>query len=192
MRRAAPADPGAMTAVLGAGFAAIEEAAAAAAEETSGVCVVANDNAPGQVVLSGTTEAIERAEVLAKEAGAKRAVRLGVSAGFHSPLMAPAAEEMAEVLEAVALQTPVPPVVANVTAAPVLDPDEIRGLLVRQITGRVRWRESIAYLASEGVDAVAEVGAGKVLSGLARRIEPELTAVSIETPDDVDAFLSSR
>ena len=192
MRRATSGDAGAMSAVLGGNIAKIEGAAAAAAAETDGVCVIANDNAPGQVVLSGTTKAIERAEVLTKKSGAKRAVRLDVSAGFHSPLMAPAADEMAEILEDVAIVPPVPPVIANVTAAPVQDPDEIRDLLVRQVTGRVRWRESIAHLMAEGVATVVEIGAGKVLSGLVRRIEPELNAVSIETPGDVDAFLLSR
>ena len=192
MQRAAPGDGGAMTAVLGGDFAAIESVAAAAAAETGGICVVANDNAPGQVVLSGTSAAIERAEALAREAGAKRAVRLGVAAGFHSPLMAPAAERMTDVLAALTLTPPDPPLVANVTAAPVRSPDEIRRLLVRQLTDRVRWRESVTALTGLGVETFVEVGAGKVLSGLARRIAPDATAISLESPEEIDAFLSSR
>jgi [acyl-carrier-protein] S-malonyltransferase len=192
MQKAAPGDPGAMTAVLGLAEDLAAEAAGAAARETGGVCVVANDNSPGQVVLSGNTAAIERAEELAKSAGARRAVRLGVAAGFHSPLMERAADEMATVLDSLELDVPVPPLVANVTALPVQDTAEIRGLLARQITERVRWRESVGTMVGDGVDAVAELGAGKVLSGLARRIEPGLTTFAVETPADVEAFLAAR
>jgi [acyl-carrier-protein] S-malonyltransferase len=192
MQKVAPGDPGAMTAVLGLAEDLAAEAAGAAARETGGVCVVANDNSPGQVVLSGNTAAIERAEELAKSAGARRAVRLGVAAGFHSPLMERAADEMATVLDSLELDVPVPPLVANVTALPVQDTAEIRGLLARQITERVRWRESVGTMVGDGVDAVAELGAGKVLSGLARRIEPGLTTFAVETPADVEAFLAAR
>ena len=192
MERAASGDPGAMTAVLGIEEGLAAEAAGAAARETGGVCVVANDNAPGQVVLSGNTAAVERAEELAKAAGARRAVRLDVAAGFHSPLMERAAGEMAEVLDSLALEVPVPPLVANVTALPVQDISEIRRLLVGQITGRVRWRESVGTMAGDGVDTVAELGAGKVLSGLVRRIEPEIATFAVETAADVEAFLAAR
>ena len=188
MQRAVPGDAGVMSAVLGAELAVVEKAAADAAEASGKVCVVANDNAPGQVVLSGNTSAVELAEVAVKTAGAKRAVRLEVAAAFHSPLMQPAAAEMQRVLAAVPLKAPSAPLVANVTAAQVCDPGEIRVLLVRQITGRVRWRESIAHMAVAGVDTLLELGAGKVLGGLARRIEPALVTHSVETPDDVAAF----
>ena len=168
-----------------------EESARRAAEETGGVCVVANDNGPGQVVISGHGPALARAETLASEAGAKRAIRLDVSAAFHSPLMAPAAEEMRDILAAADLRRPEPPVVANFTAAPVSDPGEIRALLERQVTGRVRWRESIEAMVAGGVDTIAEIGAGKVLTGLNRRIDRGLAAVAVETPEDVEAFLKS-
>ena len=192
MRRAAPGDAGAMAAVLGAEIGAVEDAAAAAARETGGICIVANDNAPGQVVLSGHTAAVERAGERAREAGARRIVRLDVGGAFHSPLMGPAAEEMAGVLQDLPLRAPQPPLVANVTAAPTSDPAEIRRLLLEQITGRVRWRESIAAMITGGADTVAEVGAGKVLAGLSRRIDPELAAFSVESPEDVEAFLRAR
>lgn len=192
MQRAAPGDAGAMAAVLGGELAKIEEVVVAAARETGRVCVVANDNAPGQVVLSGNTVAIERAEILAKESGAKRAVRLEVAAAFHSPLMAPAAQEMRAALDAVDLRAPVPALFANVTAAPVRDAAKIRDLLIEQITGRVRWRESVAAMAAQGVDTHVELGAGKVLTGLAKRIEPTLMTFAIETPADLHAFLVAR
>ena len=188
MQRAASGDAGVMSAVLGAELAAVEKAAAEGAAAGGGVCVVANDNAPGQVVLSGNTGAVEAAEAAAKTAGAKRTVRLEVAAAFHSPLMQPAAAEMERVLAAVVLTPASVPLVANVTAAQASDPNEIRGLLVRQVTGRVRWRESVAHMAAAGVDTLLELGAGKVLAGLARRIEPALVTHSVETPDDVAAF----
>ncbi len=190
MQKAVPGDAGVMSAVLGAELAAVEKAAADAADLTGGVCVVANDNAPGQVVLSGSTTAVEAAEVGVKAAGAKRAVRLEVAAAFHSPLMQPAAAEMKRVLAEVALRTPAVPVVANVTAGQASDPNDIRELLVRQITGRVRWRECVTHIAAQGVDTLLELGAGKVLAGLAKRIEPGLTTYSVETPEDVAAFLT--
>ena len=192
MRRAVPGDAGAMVAVLGAEIGAVEDAAAAAARETGGVCVVANDNAPGQVVLSGNTVAVERAGERAREAGARRVVRLDVGGAFHSPLMGPAAEEMADILQDLPLLAPRPPVVANVTAAPTADAAGIRRLLFEQITGRVRWRESVVAMVAAGTDTMAEVGAGKVLTGLSRRIAPELATFAVETPEEVEAFVRAR
>lgn len=193
MQKAAPGDAGAMTAVLGIDdIAKIEEIAAAAARAEGGVCVIANDNSPGQVVLSGNTACIARAETLAKEAGAKRAMRLAVAAAFHSPLMQPAADEMHDVLMTVLAKAPKPPVVANVTAGPVSDAKQIVGLLVQQITGRVRWRESVAAMAKGGADTQVELGAGKVLTGLVKRIEPGMATYSVETPADVEAFVKVR
>ena len=182
---------GGMSALLGANIKIAEEVVENAAKTTGLVCVVANDNGPGQVVISGHDGALEVAEGLATEAGAKRAVRLGVSAGFHSPLMAPAAEVMHDVLASAGLRPPNPPVVANVTAGPVSGVEEIRDLLERQITGRVRWRESVEFMVEAGVDTIAELGAGKVLTGLNRRIHKDLVTAAVETPEDVEAFLKS-
>jgi [acyl-carrier-protein] S-malonyltransferase len=186
MQRAVPAGEGAMAALLGLDV----EAAAAVAREAAeaGVCDVANDNGAGQVVVSGDKAAVERAVALAQGRGAKRAVMLAVSAPFHCRLMAPAAEAMREALAGARIAAPAVPVVANVEAGPLTDPEAIRAALVRQVTGTVRWRESVAYMASAGVDRFVEVGAGKVLSGLVRRIAPEAKAVSIGTPDDVAAY----
>jgi [acyl-carrier-protein] S-malonyltransferase len=187
MQKAVPVGPGAMAALLGLDFAA---AAAVAAEAAEGqVCAAANDNAPGQVVVSGDTAAVERAIAIAKGRGAKRAILLPVSAPFHCALMAPAAEAMRAALAETRVQAPVVPVVANVTAAPVETPDEVRRLLVEQVTGTVRWRESVAFMAGQGVDRFVELGAGKVLAGLARRIAPTATAQSVGTPDDVAGFV---
>lgn len=189
MQRAVPVGIGAMAAVLGLSL----EDAQAVAEEAAGdeVCTAANDNAPGQVVLSGSRQAIERAIELAKEKGAKRSMLLPVSAPFHCALMAPAAAAMAEALADVEIKAPCIPIVANVTASAVSDPDVIRTLLVEQVTGRVRWRETIEFLAGEGVGELVELGAGKVLTGLAKRINRDLTAVSIQNPDDIEAFIST-
>ena len=191
MQRAASGSEGAMSALLGADIVMAEEQADRAADETGAVCVVANDNAPGQVVISGHKVALDRAEALAKEAGAKRAIRLDVSAAFHSPLMAPAAAEMRDVLASADLRPPQPSLMANVTAATVSDPQQIRELLERQVTGRVRWRESIEAMVTAGVDTIVELGAGKVLTGLNRRIHSDLATFSVETPEDVEAFLNS-
>lgn len=188
MQRAVPEGRGAMAALLGLDLAAAREVA----QEASGggkVCAVANDNAPGQVVVSGHTKAVEQAIEIAKKKGAKRAVLLPVSAPFHCPLMAPAAEEMARALEGVDIYPPKIPVIANVTAGPVSDPVFIRGLLTQQVTGMVRWRESVERLSSLGVFQVVECGAGKVLSGLARRIDSSLDVQNIGTPGEIDAFL---
>lgn len=187
MQKAVPVGRGAMAALLGLDY---EAAAAVAAEAAEGqVCAAANDNAPGQVVVSGDAAAVERAIAIAKGRGAKRAILLPVSAPFHCALMAPAAEIMREALAATRVQAPVVPVVANVTAAPVETPDEVRRLLVAQVTGTVRWRESVGFMAAHGVDRFVELGAGKVLTGLARRIAPDAAALAVGTPDDVAAFV---
>lgn len=189
MQRAVPVGEGAMAAVLGLS---LEQAEAVAAEAGQGeVCAAANDNANGQVVLSGALGAIERAVDIAKVNGAKRAMLLPVSAPFHCALMAPAADVMAEALEAVDLKAPCLPVITNITATAENDPERLRGLLVEQVTGRVRWRESVEYLISQGVEEVVELGAGRVLTGLAKRIGRDLTATSIQTPDDIEAFLKA-
>ena len=189
MQKAVPVGKGAMAALLGAE---IEQAQAIAADAAQGeVCTVANDNSSGQVVLSGHAEAIDRAVVLAAERGLKRAVRLTVSAPFHCPLMQPAADAMAEALAAVTVNAPAVPLVANITASSVSDPNEIRRLLVEQVTGMVRWRESVLFMKEQGVDILVEVGAGKVLAGLAKRIDKELSALSIQGPADVESFLKT-
>jgi [acyl-carrier-protein] S-malonyltransferase len=186
MQEATPVGTGAMAALLGLDF---EQAAAVAAEAAQGdVCQAANDNAPGQVVVSGSKAAIERALEIAKTKGAKRAILLPVSAPFHCALMQPAGDAMAEALAKVAIAAPVVPLVANVLARPISDPAEIRRRLVEQVTGTVRWRESVEFLAGAGVTKLVEVGAGKVLSGLVKRIATGIEAVSVGTPDDVAAF----
>ncbi|MFM2043003.1 MAG: [acyl-carrier-protein] S-malonyltransferase [Pseudomonadota bacterium] len=186
MQKAVPVGVGAMAAILGADLDAAREIAAAAAE--GDVCAAANDNAPGQVVVSGHKAAVERAIRIAAERGFKRAVMLPVSAPFHCPLMQPAADAMAAALAEVAIAAPVVPLVANVTAASVTDPDTIRRLLVEQVTGAVRWRESVLWMKEQGVTELVELGAGKVLAGLAKRIDKELPALSVGTPADVAAF----
>ncbi len=189
MQRAVPVGEGAMAAVLGLDLDAVAELAVRAAEDE--VCTAANDNAPGQVVISGSAAAVERAIALAKEAGAKRAVKLPVSAPFHCALMAPAADEMAAALAGTRLAPPKVPLVANVTAAAVSDPDTIRRLLVDQVTGMVRWRESVTWMAAQGVTQAAELGAGKVLTGLVKRINREIATLNVETPDDIEAFVKT-
>jgi [acyl-carrier-protein] S-malonyltransferase len=189
MQEAVPVGEGAMAALLGLELDAAREVAEAAAQGE--VCQAANDNAPGQVVVSGHTAAVERAVEIAKEKGAKRAVLLPVSAPFHCALMAPAADVMAEALGKTEISAPVVPLVANVTAESVADPDTIRRQLVEQVTGAVRWRESVLYMKDKGVDTLVEAGAGKVLSGLARRIDRELTGRALNGPDDIEEFLKS-
>lgn len=187
MQAAVPVGQGAMVALLGVG---IDVAAKVAAEAAQGeVCQVANDNEPTQVVLSGAKVALDRVAEIGKAHGVRRAVPLPVSAPFHCALMQPAADAMAEALANVAINAPVVPVVANVSAAAVSDPDEIRRLLVEQVTGTVRWRECVGYLAGNGVTEVFEIGSGKVLAGLAKRIEKSLEAQSLGTPADIDAAL---
>jgi [acyl-carrier-protein] S-malonyltransferase len=187
MQLAVPVGKGAMAALLGLDLPAAQEVVAAAAQDE--ICACANDNAPGQVVVSGAKAAVERAIVLASEKGAKRSILLPVSAPFHCQLMEPAAREMEEALAGVTLAPPTVPLVANVTAAPVSDPETIRRLLVQQVTGMVRWRESVMRLKSEGVGRLVELGAGKVLAGLAKRIDREIEAMSLGQPADLDAAL---
>lgn len=191
MQEAVPVGEGAMAALLGVDLPAAAEIAeaAVAAGEPDEVCAAANDNAPGQVVISGTRAAVERALAIAAERGAKRSVLLPVSAPFHCALMQPAADVMAEALAEVSLTMPAVPLVANVTAAAVSDPETIRRLLVEQVTGMVRWRESVLFMKEQGVDTLVELGAGKVLTGLARRIDRELEAVAVGQPADVEAVL---
>lgn len=189
MQGAVPVGQGAMAALLGLEYDAALEVARAAAQGE--VCDAANDNGGAQVVVSGHKSAVERAVAIAQEKGAKRAVMLAVSAPFHCALMQPAADAMREALAGVAVKAPVVPVVANVEAAPITDPDAIRDALVRQVTGTVRWRESVAYMAAQGVEAFYEVGSGKVLTGLVKRIAAGASAVAIGAPDDVAAFKAS-
>lgn len=189
MQQAVPVGRGGMAALIGAD---LEQAKEVAAEAAQGdVCVAANDNAPGQVVLSGTTAAIDRAVEIAAKKGIKRAVKLAVSAPFHSPMMQPAADVMAEALAAVRIKTPRFPVIANVTARPVTAPEEIEKLLVAQVTGSVRWRESMLFAQENGVDTLAEAGSGKVLTGMAKRIHPELKGIALNTPQDIEEFLKT-
>ncbi|MEC7489043.1 MAG: ACP S-malonyltransferase [Pseudomonadota bacterium] len=189
MQRAVPIGKGGMAALLGADLDQAKEIANEAAQ--GAVCAPANDNGPGQVVLSGAMDAVERAIEIANERGIRRALKLPVSAPFHCELMAPAAEVMELELANVELVRPVIRVVANVTARPVDDPLEIRRLLVKQVTGMVRWRESVLAMREAGVDTLIEVGAGKVLTGLARRIDRDLTTLSVGTPGEVEAFLKT-
>jgi len=191
MQRAVPVGEGAMAALVGPkSDVALAEAAAAAGAEI-GVCAVANDNNAGNVVISGTAEAVARAIEKAKELGA-RAIPVNVSAPFHCPLMQPAADEMAEALAEVAIAAPRTFLVANVTARPTNDPEAIRRQLVEQVTGRVRWRESIEWLAGEGgVTRFAELGAGKVLTGMVKRIAPDAEGVALNAPADLEAFAKS-
>jgi [acyl-carrier-protein] S-malonyltransferase len=183
MQEAVPVGAGAMAAILGLELDAVVDLAAEAAEG-GGVCEAANDNDPAQVVISGHRAAVERAVALAPERGARRALMLPVSAPFHCVLMRPAADAMAEALAEVKIAPPKVPVVANVRAAAVEDPEEIRKLLVAQVTGRVRWRESVAYMAQNGVTMTVELGAGKALSGMIRRIAKEVEVKAVGGPDD--------
>lgn len=187
MQEAVPVGEGAMAALLGIDIEGAEAAAAEAAAE-GGVCVVANDNAPGQVVISGSAATVARAGEIAKTKGAKRAMPLAVSAPFHCPLMAPAAAKMREALAQVTIRPPSVPILANVTAADVREPETIRRLLVEQVTGRVRWRESVAALRGLGVDTTVESGGAKVLSGMVKRIDTELQIVTLDSPADIEAF----
>jgi [acyl-carrier-protein] S-malonyltransferase len=188
MQRATPVGTGAMAALIGLDY---EAAAMVARDAALGeICQPANDNAPGQVVVSGHRSAVERAVELAKARGARRALMLTVSAPFHCTLMQPAAEVMAEALENVEMKPPVVPLVANVTAGALKDPAAIRASLVRQVTATVRWRECVSVMATGGVSFFAELGSGKVLSGLAKRIAPDATAVAAGTPDEIAALAS--
>src|SRR6266851_9183559 len=190
MQKAVPVGTGAMAALIGLDFDAAVEVAAEAAR--SQVCQAANDNGGGQVVVSGDKAAVERAVEIAKGKGARRAMMLPVSAPFHCSLMQPAADVMADALATIVLKPPVVPVVANVRVKPIDDPAEIVRALIAQVTGTVRWRESVAFMAAQGVTRFYEVGAGKVLTGLAKRIAEGASGVAIGTPDDVAAFKTAR
>lgn len=189
MQSAVPVGEGAMAAILGLDLEAVRAVAEEAAQGE--VCQAANDNDPTQVVVSGTKAAVERAAVIAKEKGAKRAVMLPVSAPFHCALMQPAAEVMAEALAGVMITAPAVPLIANVRAEAVSDPDLIRALLVEQVTGSVRWRESVLYMAAQGVTEAWEIGAGKALSGMIRKIDREIACKAVGTPEDVTALVES-
>jgi [acyl-carrier-protein] S-malonyltransferase len=191
MQRAVPVGQGAMASLIGPKSDVALAEAAALAGSAAGVCVVANDNNAGNVVISGDKAAVDLAITTAKALGA-RAILLNVSAPFHCPLMRPAAEEMAEALAEVRISAPLAPLIANVTARPVLDPEAIRELLVEQVTGRVRWRETMEWLSRDGaVSTFAEAGAGKVLTGIAKRIAPDAAASSLGSPGDLEAFAKS-
>lgn len=189
MQRAVPVGQGAMAALLGLSLEDATEVAEAAAQGE--ICRAANDNAEGQVVVSGSSAAIDRAVEIAKEKGAKKAMRLQVSAPFHCPLMQPAADEMADALANVTISAPKVPLVANVTASAVDDPERIRALLVQQVTSMVRWRESVLYMRDNGIEELAEIGSGKVLATMTRRIDRSVSARAVNTPDDIEAFLGT-
>lgn len=191
MQAAVPVGVGAMAAILGLDMGTVEGIASDASGQSEGeICEAANDNADGQVVVSGHKGAVAKAVELATEQGAKRAVTLPVSAPFHCQLMGPAAEKMAAALQETTMNAPAIPVVANVTAEAVSDPEQIRDLLVQQITGRVRWRESVLWMGNNGIDELVEIGAGKVLSGLTRRINRDIKGQSVGTPEQIEAFLA--
>ena len=189
MQAAVPAGEGAMAAIIGLEHSDVEAICAQAAAD--GVCQIANDNGGGQLVISGAKAPVEKAASLATEKGAKRAIMLPVSAPFHSALMAPAAQAMRDALSSVGKHNPVVPVIANVRAAPVSDANEIADLLVEQVTGQVRWRETVEWFAANDVTTLYEIGSGKVLTGLARRIDKSVTGISLNTPADIDAALQT-
>lgn len=189
MQSAAPVGEGAMAAIIGLEQADVEAICQEAS--TGGSCQIANDNGGGQLVISGSKPAVEVAARLATEKGAKRALMLSVSAPFHSALMAPAADAMREALAAVEAKTPVVPVVANVRAAPVSDPQEIVRLLVEQVTGQVRWRETVEWFGANDMTTLYEIGSGKVLTGLARRIDKSVNGIAVNTPADIDSALAA-
>lgn len=189
MQKAVPVGEGAMAALIGLDY---EDAKAVAEDAARGeVCEAANDNAPGQVVVSGHRAAVERAVELGRERGARMARMLDVSAPFHCALMQPAAEAMAEALADTTIMPPAVPVFANVTAEATSDPETIRDLLVRQVTSRVRWRESVLNMKAAGIDTFVELGSGKVLTGLVRRIDRDLAGMSVGTPDDIEEFVKT-
>ena len=187
MQAAVPVGEGAMIALIGADIE-TAEAVAQDARAPGGVCVVANDNAPGQVVLSGSKDAMDRVAEIAKAKGVKRAIPLSVSAPFHCPLMQPAADAMQGALAEVVIRPLAVPVLANVTAAETAEPETVRRLLVEQVTGRVRWRESILALKGLGVETTVEMGGNKILTGMVKRIDKDLQSVTLDTPDEIEAF----
>jgi [acyl-carrier-protein] S-malonyltransferase len=190
MQKAVPVGTGAMAALIGLDFDQVVAVAAQAAQQQ--ICQAANDNGGGQVVVSGDKSAVERAVEMARAAGAKRALMLPVSAPFHCALMQPAADVMAQALAAVTIRPPAVPLIANVLAQPISDPAEIQRRLVEQVTGTVRWRDSVSFMAGAGVTTFYEIGAGKVLSGLVRRIAEGANGIAVGTPDDVAAFVAAR
>jgi [acyl-carrier-protein] S-malonyltransferase len=193
MQTAVPVGEGAMAALMGLDLETAREVAGEATRDSydGAVCVAANDNAPGQVVISGSRAAVVRATEIAALRGAKRSIMLPVSGPFHCPLMAPVADVMADALAKVDIQPPALPLISNVTAQEVTDPAEIRSLLIRQVTGMVRWRESVLYMKTRGARELVEIGAGNVLSCLAKRIDRELSGTSIGTPADIEAFVAT-
>ena len=191
MQTAVPVGQGGMSALLSAEIDQAEELARECAAATGGVCVVANDNAPGQVVISGTKAAIDKAPEVAKSKGIKRAMALNVSAPFHCPLMQPAADKMREALAAVTIRPLAVPLIANVTAAETSEPETIRRLLVEQVTGRVRWRESVLAFRALGVETTVEAGGAKVLTGMVKRTDKDLQTMTLDTPADIEAFVKT-
>lgn len=193
MQTAVPVGEGAMAALMGLDLETAHEVAAEATRDSydGAVCVAANDNAPGQVVISGSRAAVVRATEIAALRGAKRSIMLPVSGPFHCPLMAPVADVMADALAKVNIQQPALPLISNVTAREVTDPVEIRRLLVKQVTGMVRWRESVLHMKAQGVRQLVEIGAGKVLSGLAKRIDRALSGTSVGSPEDIEALVET-
>lgn len=188
MQSAVPVGEGAMAAILGMDMDQVEQIAADASAE--GLCEVANDNAPGQIVVSGSKTGVEKAAELAKAAGARRALLLPVSAPFHCSLMQPAADRMAEALAETTFHAPAVPIIVNVLATPVSEPDALKNHLVTQVTGRVRWRETVSWMAANNVTEAVEIGAGKVLSGLVKRIAPDIAASSVNKPADVEKLMN--
>ncbi|CDN47232.1 ACP S-malonyltransferase [Neorhizobium galegae] len=189
MQSAVPVGQGAMAAIIGLEHGDVDAICAAARD--AGVCQIANDNGGGQLVISGSKAAVEKAAGLATEKGAKRAIMLPVSAPFHSDLMAPAADAMRHALDKVEKHNPVVPVIANVRAVPVYDAEEIAKLLVTQVTGQVRWRETVEWFGANGVTTLYEIGSGKVLTGLARRIDKNISGIAVNTPADIEAALTA-
>lgn len=191
MRSAVPHGEGAMAAIMGIDLHTVREVAEEATGDSydGAVCAAANDNAPGQVVVSGTRSAVERALEIARLRGARRSVLLPVSGPFHCPLMAPVAEIMEKALEGIVIRRPVVPLISNISAAEVIDPDQIRELLVRQVTGMIRWRESVMSMQAKGVCELIEVGTGRVLAGLAKRIDRTLVGTTMGTPAEIDAVV---
>ncbi|MGK9050018.1 ACP S-malonyltransferase [Neorhizobium petrolearium] len=189
MQTAVPVGQGAMAAIIGLEHGDVEAVCAEARDV--GVCQIANDNGGGQLVISGSRAAVEKAAALATEKGAKRAIMLPVSAPFHSDLMAPAADAMRHALDKVEKKNPVVPVIANVRAAPAYDADEIAKLLVTQVTGQVRWRETVEWFGANGVTTLYEIGSGKVLTGLARRIDKDISGIAVNTPADIETALAA-
>ena len=189
MQAAVPVGEGAMAAIIGLEMGDVASACSEASSE--GIVQVANDNGGGQLVISGAKAAVEKAAALCSEKGAKRALMLPVSAPFHSPLMAPAADAMRDALAKVEKHAPAVPVIANVTVTPLTDPDEIAACLVEQVTGQVRWRETVEWFAANGVTTLYEIGSGKVLTGLARRIDKELTGIAVNSPADIETALQA-